>query len=85
MSKFGAILRVRNVNDALPQALMMLQSQGKPAVSRGMHTLRVPGPVSTIYDNPTERVLFDATRDANPFFHLIESLWILGGLSLIHI
>lgn len=79
MSKFGAILRVRNVNDALPQALRMLQEQGKPAVSRGMHTLRVPGPVSTIYDSPTERVLFDAIRDANPFFHLIESLWILGG------
>jgi hypothetical protein len=79
MNQFGASLRVRNVNEALPLALQMLQTYGKPAVSRDMHTLRIPGPVFTIYEQPTERVLFDSIRDANPFFHLIESLWILGG------
>ena len=79
MNQFGASLRVRNVNEALPVALQMIQEYGKPAESRGLHTLRVHGPVTTIYERPEERVLFDSVRDANPFFHLIESLWILGG------
>jgi hypothetical protein len=76
---FGFGLTVDNVNEALPQGLRLLRDHGKPAVSRGIETIRVPGPVMTIYNNPTRRVLFDEVRDANPFFHLIESLWILGG------
>jgi hypothetical protein len=28
-----------------------------------------------------ERVLFDSVRDANPFFHFMEALWILAGRS----
>lgn len=36
-------------------------------------------PCCVIYNNPTERVLFYPERDANPFFHLMESLWMLRG------
>lgn len=32
-----------------------------------------------MYANPTRRVLFDPVRDANPFFHLIEAMWMLAG------
>lgn len=78
-NRFGAILRVNNVNEALPLGLALLQERGAVAESRGMFTKRAPGPVSTIYRKPCERVLFDSIRDANPFFHLIESLWILSG------
>jgi Thymidylate synthase len=85
MNQFGASLRVRNVNEALPIGLQMLQAYGKPAESRGLQTLRVPGPVTTIYERPEERVLFDRVRDANPFFHLIESLWILGGSNRVEL
>jgi hypothetical protein len=35
--------------------------------------------VVTQYDHPWERVLWDAQRDCNPFFHLFESLWMLAG------
>jgi thymidylate synthase len=38
-----------------------------------------PGPVITEYACPTERVLFWDKRDANPFFHLLEALWMLAG------
>jgi thymidylate synthase len=38
-----------------------------------------PGPVITEYARPTERVLSWGKRDANPFFHLMESLWMLAG------
>lgn len=78
-NRYGAILRVNNVNEALPLGLSLLQERGEHAESRGMVTRRVPGPVSTIYAKPQERVLFDPIRDANPFFHLVESLWILSG------
>lgn len=36
-------------------------------------------PVTTIFKNPYHRVLFDKVRDANPFFHLFESIWMLAG------
>jgi len=31
------------------------------------------------YDKPNERVLFNAHRDANPFFHYMEGVWMLAG------
>jgi len=36
-------------------------------------------PVATVYENPWERVSFSRARDANPFFHFFEALWILAG------
>lgn len=38
-----------------------------------------PRPVLIEFRHPWERVLFDEMRDANPMFHLMESLWMLAG------
>jgi thymidylate synthase len=38
-----------------------------------------PGPVTTLSVHPMNRVLFNPLRNANPFFHLMESLWMLAG------
>lgn len=84
-NRYGAILRVNNVNEALPLGLTLLQARGVLSESRGLHTMRVPGPVSTVYSQPRQRVLFDTIRDANPFFHLIESLWILSGSNRVEL
>lgn len=46
---------------------------------RGMRTLEITEPVVTTYTHPEECVLMDPVRDANPFFHLYEALWILSG------
>lgn len=70
---------VRNVNHALPFALATLRNEGIPVAPRGMKTLELDGPVATTYTEPREMVLFDADRDANPFFHFFEALWILAG------
>lgn len=70
---------VRNVNEAYVRGLSHLQRHGERAQSRGGEVLVSPSPVVTIYQRPLERVLFDAQRDANPFFHLFESLWMLAG------
>ena len=73
------VLNVANVNEALPRALCYLRDCGEPEQTRNGPALVAPGPVATVYRYPRERVLFDAERDANPFFHLFESLWILAG------
>lgn len=47
--------------------------------ARGMRTLEAEEPVCTVYAAPTERVVFSPARDANPFFHFFEALWMLAG------
>jgi thymidylate synthase len=69
----------RNVAQALPKGLALLREVGKEEASRAGPVLVAPCPVMTIYDRPCERVLFSAERDANPFFHLAEALWMLAG------
>ena len=75
-------IRVRNINDAF---LRLKEEVGNnPSVwfeiaPRGIPTLEYYEPVLTHYTLPQERVLFDPVRDANPFFHFFEALWILDG------
>ena len=73
------IIRVRNVHRALPLALEILQHAGEKRNSRNGPVRVASGPVTTMYERPLERVLFWPERDANPFFHFFESLWMLGG------
>lgn len=73
------VLTVRNVHEALPKALQLLYAEGIERPSRNGPVLQMPCPVTTVYTNPLERVLFWPQRDANPFFHLYESLWMLAG------
>ncbi len=68
-----------NVNDALRKGLDFLQDYGTPISVRGQSTIEAPGPVTTVYRRPLERVLFSPLRDANHFFHFFEALWILAG------
>lgn len=72
-------LKVKNVNEALPLGLFHLKNNGVKQESRAGATLEYPEPVCTTYLNPTQRVLINEKRDANPFFHLFEGLWIIGG------
>lgn len=71
-------LKVRNVHEALPRAIQLLNEIGVRRESRNGPVL-FGGMVATIYEKPQERVLFWPQRDANPFFHLYESLWMLAG------
>lgn len=51
----------------------------KRSNSRNGPVLMVEEPVTITYSHPRERVLFNAARDANPFLHLYEALWMLAG------
>lgn len=73
------VIQARNVHSALPYALQVLQEEGERSKSRAGDVLVMPTPVTTVYERPEERVLFYPQRDANPFFHLMESLWMMAG------
>lgn len=72
-------LRARNVNHAFKDAWWRLRTEGVREDSRNGPVMVAPGPVLTEYTHPTERVLFNPTRDANGVFHLMESIWMLAG------
>lgn len=73
------VINATDVNDALPRGLAMLRDEGTWQDSRAGRVLVLPTPLTTVYHDPRRRVLFDSARDANPFFHLFEALWILAG------
>lgn len=77
-------IRVRNVPQAFAVGVRTMKAgidgTGPSIVSpRGMPTLEWHEPVLTIIERPRERVLFSEVRDANPFFHFFEALWMLAG------
>jgi thymidylate synthase len=73
------VIKARNVNTLFLSGLELLGEIGEPSDSRAGRVIVAPTPVMSIYNQPCERVLFDAKRDANPFFHLMEGLWMLAG------
>ncbi len=73
------VIRARNVNGALNEGMHLLDECGVREDSRAGPVVVAPWPVTTIYERPCERVLFEPRRDANPFFHLMEGLWMLAG------
>ncbi len=78
------VIKVRNVHQALPEACRQLRVRGVERDSRNGPVRMFPTPVVTAYSHPCERVLFWAERDANPFFHFFECLWMLGGRNDVH-
>lgn len=73
------VVRVRNVAQAWCDLPEVLRYDAELQDSRAGRVLVCPEPVATVYEKPTERVLLAPRRDCNPFFHLIEALWMLAG------
>jgi len=73
------LIETTNVNHALIAGIETLQKYGKRHHSRNGPILVCPWPVITVFHKPIERVLFNRERDANPFFHLFEAIWMLAG------
>lgn len=72
--------QVRNVNEALAAGLRLLSSGlAVRKASRNGPVSSADCPVVTQTFCPMERVLFSPYRDANPFFHFMESMWMLAG------
>jgi len=72
-------LTVRNVNAALAEVLRMLKYLHIQEHSRNGPVLTLPEPIALTYKHPEENILLGAYRNANPFFHYIEAMWMLAG------
>lgn len=70
------ILKVRNPHQGIPALLDRIDYIGVVRDSRNGPVIMFPEPTTIVYENPMERVVFWAERDANPFFHLSEFLWM---------
>lgn len=73
------VIKERNVNGLYKKGMRWLHEFGQLETSRAGKVRVMATPVVSVYERPTERVLFDTRRNANPFFHLYESLWMLAG------
>jgi hypothetical protein len=73
------VINARNVEEALLLGGYMINARGVLQDSRNGPVKVMPMPVTTFYSHPRERVMFLPERDCNPFFHFMESLWMLEG------
>lgn len=76
-------ISISDINEALPRALPLLLQYGKrftaDSLANARETIEWPGLFITEYWRPQRNVLFDPIRDANPFFHYLEAMWIIAG------
>jgi thymidylate synthase len=70
-----------NVNDAFYSIVDALLHNPKVIRedSRNGKVARFSTPLTVGYRYPKNLVLFDPDRDANPFFHFFEAMWMLSG------
>ena len=68
-----------DVNETFEEAAQKIREWGVREESRNGPVLVAPFPVMTTTYEPTQRVHTNKSRDANPFFHLMECLWMLSG------
>lgn len=75
------VIKASTVDRGLQAILTELSKQGNyvETNSRNGPVRRFKEPATIMWTRPQYRVSFDAARDANPFFHLFESLWMLSG------
>jgi thymidylate synthase len=72
-------IEARNVNEVFRRGMELLADRGHDYGSRNGRVRTIPWPVCIVYRQPMERMLFCPERDANPFFHIMEGLWMLNG------
>lgn len=73
------LIQSRNINTVWPEAKQLLNAHHVVRPSRVGEVMECPMPVTTLYERPCERVLFDPNRNCNHFFQLFESLHMLAG------
>lgn len=73
------VLKVRNVQTALNVGMNLLKHEGVERNSRNGPVLVAPWPVTTVYQQPSEKITFQSDRDVNIAFLVYEALWMLAG------
>lgn len=68
-----------NVPEAFTEMLLKMRHYVVPEQTRNGPVRAFQCPVTLTISNPWQRVLTDPTRDANPFFHAMEFVWMMAG------
>lgn len=69
----------RNVAQMYASLIPYMRVASVTEDSRNGRVWSLPAPILIDIFAPGQRVLLDPVRDANPFFHLFEGLWMLAG------
>lgn len=72
-------IKGHNVPEIYVEAFWAMKVNGVEENSRNGKVLTIPEPVLLEITHPLERVLFDPDRNANPFFHVMETIWMFAG------
>ena len=70
---------VRDVPEMYSEMMRLLDMQGDIEQSRNGPVLTLPEPLLITVHQPWNRVLNDPIRCANPFFHVMEFVWMMAG------
>jgi len=72
-------IQAYNVPQLYAEGMSVFHMYAMEAPSRNGPVYTIPDPVELVIQNPKQRVLFDPVRDANPFFHVMEAIWMFSG------
>jgi hypothetical protein len=61
-----------------------LRASGKIEQTRNGEAMAFQEPVIAKLIFPSQRIVFNAARDANPFFHIAEVVWMLSGACTVN-
>jgi thymidylate synthase len=73
------VLQAHDPDMALEQGITLLMESGQFEKSRAGEVLVSPRPVTTQWNPSRSLASLNPIRDANPFFHLNEAIWMLQG------
>lgn len=68
-----------NAELAYEETLWKVKINGIQESSARGPVITVPFPTTLSITNPRDRVIFDPTRNCNPFFHVMEFIWMMHG------
>lgn len=71
----------KNADEGLKSVLLALKTEGVPRASRVGSVLEFNSPSMVTWKYGASPILRSRSRDANPFFHMFEALWMLAGRS----
>lgn len=72
-------MHFHDVNEAYCELQKHKERYSEWESTRNGPALVFQAPVLVTHTHPFRRVLFDPIRDANPFFHYMEAIWMLAG------
>ena len=72
-------LTAKNVPDALYEMLWYMKTHAVEEDSRNGPVKTYQHPFTLTIRNPIQRVLTSSARNANPFFHALEFVWMMAG------